>query len=85
MTCCLTCDCNAPPPPLIFKLQMAYKRRSYKARACALHAKDFKQARKEFMDVAKKLTDVHAFVAFAALLQVCVGDDAVVVAWNMIC
>jgi hypothetical protein len=53
---------------------MAYQRRCrYKARACALHAKDFKQARKEFMDVAKKLPDVHAFVAFAALLQVCVS------------
>lgn len=35
-----------------------------------MHAKDFKQARKEFMDVAKKLPDVHSFVAFASLLQV---------------
>jgi hypothetical protein len=28
------------------------------------------QARKEFMDVAKKLHDVNAFVSFASLLQV---------------
>ncbi len=35
-----------------------------------MHAKDFKLARKEFMDVAKKLPDVHSFAAFAALLQV---------------
>ena len=47
--------------------------RLYKAKACAVHAKDFKQARKEFMDVAKKLQDVHSFSAFACLLQGC-GD-----------
>jgi hypothetical protein len=35
-----------------------------------LHAKDFKLARKEFMDVAKKLHDVHSFASFASLLQV---------------
>ena len=52
---------------------MLLELRLYKARACALHAKDFKQARKEFMDVAKKLPDVHSFTAFACLLQGC-GD-----------
>jgi hypothetical protein len=42
----------------------------YKAKALAVYVKDFKQARKQFLDVAKQLHDVNSFVAFAALLQV---------------